>query len=114
MSGVTQQNGRNNRSLGELIKENQLLKTRFRRKSISSVYMRMKQHRQNLPAWGYQENILSSIADNQVVIIQGMTGCGKSTQVQRQRFFRNYESVILGARARFDSIIQYEVLILHT
>lgn len=73
---------KNDRNLTELTRENESLKTRYRRKSVSSAYLKMKQHRQNLPAWGYQENILSSIDNNQVVIIQGMTGCGKSTQVQ--------------------------------
>lgn len=37
--------------------------------------------RQDLPAWGVYNKILDLILNNQVVVICGETGCGKSTQV---------------------------------
>lgn len=37
--------------------------------------------RKKLPAWKCREAILGSIRANQVTVISGMTGCGKSTQV---------------------------------
>jgi len=37
--------------------------------------------RENLPAHGYKEAIQEAVAHHQVVVIQGDTGCGKSTQV---------------------------------
>ena len=41
----------------------------------------MMQQRMQLPMWGYREEVLSAIDREQVVIICGETGCGKSTQV---------------------------------
>mmetsp|Transcript_117708 Transcript_117708/g.375150 ORF Transcript_117708/g.375150 Transcript_117708/m.375150 type:complete len:1223 (+) Transcript_117708:59-3727(+) len=37
--------------------------------------------RQRLPAWALREEVLRAVAANRVVIIEGATGCGKSTQV---------------------------------
>jgi HrpA-like RNA helicase len=39
------------------------------------------QFRQQLPIYGYREEIINAIASNRVVIISGDTGCGKTTQV---------------------------------
>jgi len=46
-------------------------------------YKIMMQQRTNLPAFGYAEDICKVLRDtkNQVVILTGDTGCGKSTQV---------------------------------
>ncbi|KAK4546408.1 hypothetical protein LTR36_002085 [Oleoguttula mirabilis] len=41
---------------------------------------RMLQVRQNLPAWRLQDAIVASVTNNQVTIISGETGSGKSTQ----------------------------------
>ena len=41
---------------------------------------RMLQARQSLPAWKLQDAIVSSVTKNQVTIISGETGSGKSTQ----------------------------------
>jgi HrpA-like RNA helicase len=40
-----------------------------------------QQFRQQLPIYGYREEIINAIASNRVVIISGDTGCGKTTQV---------------------------------
>lgn len=37
--------------------------------------------RQNLPAYNHKDEILEAIAMHQVVLIEGNTGCGKTTQV---------------------------------
>jgi len=37
--------------------------------------------RQRLPAWALREEVLRAVSANRVVIIEGATGCGKSTQV---------------------------------
>ncbi|XP_059087523.1 putative ATP-dependent RNA helicase DHX57 [Tigriopus californicus] len=37
--------------------------------------------RENLPAWAEKEHILKTLNAHQVLVISGMTGCGKSTQV---------------------------------
>lgn len=44
-------------------------------------YQKMMQQRMQLPMWGYRDEVLSAIDREQVVIICGETGCGKSTQV---------------------------------
>ncbi len=42
---------------------------------------KMQEVRRGLPAWNEKENILAKLVKSQVVVISGMTGCGKSTQV---------------------------------
>ena len=49
-------------------------------KQLSPAQQQMTQVRQNLPAWKLQEAIVSSVNRNQVTIISGETGSGKSTQ----------------------------------
>ncbi|KAI3516708.1 hypothetical protein L1887_15678 [Cichorium endivia] len=47
----------------------------------SSDGWRMLQLRKNLPAYKEKDAILNAISQNQVVIISGETGCGKTTQI---------------------------------
>ena len=51
------------------------------RKTHSSQYYQMLENRRKLPIWLYKDGILQLIQDNQVVVIEGETGSGKSTQV---------------------------------
>lgn len=44
-------------------------------------YLSMKEKRKDLPITAYREEILELMKNNQVLIISGETGCGKSTQV---------------------------------
>jgi HrpA-like RNA helicase len=37
----------------------------------------MLEQRKQLPAWGERERILQVLEKSQVVVISGMTGCGK-------------------------------------
>jgi ATP-dependent RNA helicase A len=39
------------------------------------------QQRQNLPVFNYRQQILEQIKLNNVILIRGATGCGKTTQV---------------------------------
>ena len=50
-------------------------------KVSSPSYNAMLNSRMNLPIAQYQRSILDAINSNQVVIVCGATGCGKSTQV---------------------------------
>ena len=61
-----------------ILAENIILRERL--KSRLEVPKLMKV-RQKLPAWSEQNYIMNEINHNQVVVISGMTGCGKSTQV---------------------------------
>lgn len=50
-------------------------------KSSTPTYQHMLKSRTGLPIWNFRNELLHAITDNQVVIICGETGCGKSTQV---------------------------------
>ncbi|XP_033106409.1 putative ATP-dependent RNA helicase DHX57 isoform X2 [Anneissia japonica] len=62
-------------------RQNRRLKDQFKKTQGSSSYKSMLAQRQNLPAWSEQERILKVLNENQVVVVSGMTGCGKTTQV---------------------------------
>lgn len=47
----------------------------------NSQYMRMLKQREHLPSYKMREKIMQLINNNQVVVISGETGCGKTTQV---------------------------------
>ncbi|KAH7324481.1 putative ATP dependent RNA helicase [Stachybotrys elegans] len=50
-------------------------------KSSTPKFQAMLQSRMQLPMWHFREQVLSAVDNNQVVIVCGETGCGKSTQV---------------------------------
>lgn len=57
------------------------LRELWAQKASAQSYQRMLVGRMNLPVYGFRESILSTIDKNQVTIICGETGCGKSTQI---------------------------------
>lgn len=62
-------------------KENLDIARRFATQQRSIKYEEMQKVRRNLPAWEKRGEILELLRSNQVVVISGETGCGKSTQV---------------------------------
>jgi ATP-dependent RNA helicase DHX57 len=50
-------------------------------KGDNKGYAMMKRVRVTLPAFKQRQDVIKTIRDNQVVVISGETGCGKSTQV---------------------------------
>ena len=52
----------------------------FTAKQSTAEQQKMLRARQGLPAWKLQEDIVKSVSSNQVTIISGETGSGKSTQ----------------------------------
>lgn len=72
---------RDNISWEETLKENNLIQKNFKEKQTHHRYKKMKEVRKTLPAWSKMDYILEVIHNNQVIIISGETGCGKSTQV---------------------------------
>ncbi|EFA08093.1 Dosage compensation regulator-like Protein [Tribolium castaneum] len=60
---------------------NQSLYEDFLQKQSSPKYMNMIAKRTKLPAFNMKDEILKVIDENQVVVISGETGCGKTTQV---------------------------------
>lgn len=62
---------------------------------------KMLQFRKSLPAYKEKERLLSAIARNQVIVISGETGCGKTTQLPQYVL----ESEIESGRGAFCNII---------
>ncbi|CAM9850836.1 unnamed protein product, partial [Discosporangium mesarthrocarpum] len=52
-----------------------------KRRASSQGYLKMLNFRKGLPAWAHREQIVKMVRDNQVCLVSGETGCGKSTQV---------------------------------
>ncbi|XP_068669692.1 DExH-box ATP-dependent RNA helicase DExH3 [Aristolochia californica] len=63
--------------------------------------MKLLDFRKSLPAYKEKERLLSAIARNQVVVISGETGCGKTTQLPQYIL----ESEVESGRGAFCSII---------
>lgn len=57
------------------------MKALWASKSSTLSYQHMLVSRTSLPISNYKDKLLDAIRDNQVVIVCGETGCGKSTQV---------------------------------
>ncbi|XP_032539439.1 putative ATP-dependent RNA helicase DHX57 [Chiroxiphia lanceolata] len=64
-----------------LYNENVKLCTQFRQRKSSRHFQSMLYERQKLPAWQERENILDLLKSHQVLVVSGMTGCGKTTQI---------------------------------
>ncbi|KAI9285596.1 P-loop containing nucleoside triphosphate hydrolase protein [Umbelopsis sp. AD052] len=57
------------------------LATEYQRRITTSAYEKMKEKRSSLPIYSFRNEILELVKSNQIVIVSGETGCGKSTQV---------------------------------
>ncbi|KAM4614689.1 putative ATP-dependent RNA helicase DHX57 [Polymixia lowei] len=67
--------------IDNLLQENGKLCQEFRRKKSSRRFNSMLQQRQKLPAWQERDHILDLLDQCQVLVVSGMTGCGKTTQI---------------------------------
>ena len=65
-----------NSIIDERLKDNFLIQ-----RNEHKGYLRMKSLRQSLPSYEKREELIKLIESNQVVVISGETGCGKTTQV---------------------------------
>lgn len=72
---------RSNSGYSTPVPEIQDLRKLWARKAATPSYQHMLVGRTSLPVYGFKESILSTIDKNQVTIICGETGCGKSTQI---------------------------------
>ncbi|XP_060610498.2 putative ATP-dependent RNA helicase DHX57 [Anolis sagrei] len=62
-------------------RENLKICKQFSIKKSSRHYQALLQERQKLPAWEKRETILRLLNQHQVLVVSGMTGCGKTTQI---------------------------------
>ncbi|XP_029317608.1 LOW QUALITY PROTEIN: putative ATP-dependent RNA helicase DHX57 [Cottoperca gobio] len=67
--------------IDNLQKENGKLCREFKKKQSSGRFRSMLEQRRKLPAWNEKENILDLLDRCQVLVVSGMTGCGKTTQI---------------------------------
>lgn len=79
--GSVYRKSRNNDNWDEMLKIDDLIERNFKEQQTNPKYRKMREDRKKLPAWSKMNEILDLIQKNQVVIISGETGCGKSTQV---------------------------------
>ena len=57
------------------------LQDEFMEKALIEEYVEMLEFRQKLPAYQKKSEIINAIKTHQVILIEGNTGCGKTTQV---------------------------------
>ncbi|XP_063993433.1 putative ATP-dependent RNA helicase DHX57 [Diachasmimorpha longicaudata] len=79
--GTTNRSNKDAMSLDEIQRQDEIICQKFMEKMKNPRYLKMKESRRKLPAWSMMTHLLEAIDQNQVVIISGETGCGKSTQV---------------------------------
>ncbi|XP_074554352.1 putative ATP-dependent RNA helicase DHX57 [Halichoeres trimaculatus] len=72
---------KHNLKLDNVLQENSKLCREFQRKQSSRRFRSMLEQRRKLPAWQERENILDLLERCQVLVVSGMTGCGKTTQI---------------------------------
>ncbi|CAD7937740.1 unnamed protein product [Amoebophrya sp. A25] len=61
--------------------ENQKLLRELQQKQGNHLYQMMQHDRTRLPIWNMQHEIVREIEGTPVVLVQGSTGCGKTTQI---------------------------------
>ncbi|KAJ4756161.1 RNA helicase family protein [Rhynchospora pubera] len=89
------------------VMEKILYRKSFRMKNLQRTWQespegsKMLTFRKSLPAYREKERLLSAIAHNQVIVISGETGCGKTTQLPQYVL----ESEIESGRGAFCNII---------
>ena len=72
---------RNKARQSRMISLNRKMKSNHIKRIVSGEKGKYDDVRKKLPAWQEKDKIVSLLKTNQVVVISGMTGCGKSTQV---------------------------------
>ena len=75
-----------NRSKNILSSEEVEIETKYllnRNNDVSNMdeYKKMVMHRNNLPAAKFRTKVIETLSKNQVMVISGATGCGKTTQI---------------------------------
>ncbi|XP_047128394.1 probable ATP-dependent RNA helicase DHX34 isoform X1 [Hydra vulgaris] len=91
----------------------------FVQKKSFSKLLKLKQDQNNLPIKQYEQSIVYALQQNQVVIVAGDTGCGKSTQVPQYLLLNGYSNIActqprrlacisLAKRVGFETLNEYK------
>uniref|UniRef100_A0A3B4B280 Putative ATP-dependent RNA helicase DHX57 n=1 Tax=Periophthalmus magnuspinnatus TaxID=409849 RepID=A0A3B4B280_9GOBI len=70
-----------NLKIDNLLQENGRLCKDYQKKTSSRRFRSILEQRSNLPAWQEKDTILAQLEGCQVLVVSGMTGCGKTTQI---------------------------------
>ncbi|KAG8236497.1 hypothetical protein J437_LFUL016409 [Ladona fulva] len=65
----------------------------FKQKEKFSKLKKLRKNQENLPVAQFKKEIVDAVNSNQVVVIAGDTGCGKSTQVPQYLLKAGYENI---------------------
>ncbi|TPX57355.1 hypothetical protein SpCBS45565_g08230 [Spizellomyces sp. 'palustris'] len=68
-------------SAAESALENEKLHQEFIAQQQRPQFKKMRSERETLPVWKWQQDIVNAVEENAVVVVEGETGCGKTTQV---------------------------------
>lgn len=90
----------------------------FQQKQKFAKLKKIKKDQQSLPIHQYKAEVLEAVAQNQVVVVAGDTGCGKSTQVPQYLLEAGYENIActqprriacisLSKRVSFETLNEY-------
>lgn len=74
-------------------------KYKFEQRSVSAM---------QLPVWASKSKILENIAEYPAVVIEGSTGCGKSTQVSFEEIVHVKPNMIVHAKSKHSSAMEIE------
>ncbi|CAO3668843.1 unnamed protein product [Umbelopsis ramanniana] len=80
---ISKQQTQRKRKLNEkdLTELSQKLVEKLNEMNVAEQYQAIGKVRNNLPAYSFKEQVVNAVLKNQVVIVCGETGCGKTTQV---------------------------------
>lgn len=65
----------------------------FRQKERFMILRKLRQTQAELPVAKYKDDIIAAVANEQVVLVAGDTGCGKSTQIPQYLRQAGYEAI---------------------
>ncbi|XP_019537327.3 probable ATP-dependent RNA helicase DHX34 isoform X1 [Aedes albopictus] len=65
----------------------------FRQKERFNKLRKLRKAQANLPVASHRDEIVAAVKNEQIVILAGDTGCGKSTQVPQYLFHAGYEKI---------------------
>ena len=87
----------------------------FLQKQKFNKLTKIKKDQQNLPIYEHRDEIIEAVANNQVIVVAGDTGCGKSTQVPQYLLSAGYTQIACTQPRRIACIslsrrVSYETL----
>ncbi|XP_046400213.1 probable ATP-dependent RNA helicase DHX34 [Ischnura elegans] len=99
-----------------------LLYLDFKQKEKFNKLKKLRKSQASLPVTQYRDEIIKAVNSNQIVIIAGDTGCGKSTQVPQYLLKAGYKNIVctqprriacisLSKRVAYETLNEYDTTI---